>query len=104
MNTLFEMRDGLLAAAGPVEWLREHVGPPIKQALAPLDRWLISLPMSVAQTAVLGLFAVTGVWIWLLKKDYIYLGAPDRAAWRDLRIWATLVLIPYIAVYVILGR
>lgn len=94
----------LMAATGPVEWLRANVGPPIKRTLAPLDQWLVSLPMGVAQVAVLGLFALTGVWLWTLKKDYIYLGAPDQARWRDLRIWATLVLLPYIAVYAFLGR
>ncbi len=104
MNMLWGIFGVLLAASGPTEWLRTHVGPPIKIALAPLDRWLVSLPMSVAQATVICLFLVTGVWIWTLKKDYIYLGAPDRAAWRDLRIWATLVLLPYIAVYVVLGR
>lgn len=104
MNALAAVMLPLLATSGPVEWLRAQVGPPIKQFLAPLDRWLISLPMGVAQAAVLGLFVLTGIWLWTLKKDYIYLGAPDRAAWRDLRIWATLVLLPYIAVYVILGR
>ena len=26
------------------------------------------------------------------KKDFVYVGAPDQARWRDLRIWALLLL------------
>lgn len=84
--------------------LRAQLGPPLRALHAPLDAWLESLPMWVAQAAALSLFVVTGVWVWTLSRDFVYLGAADRAAWRDLRIWATLLLIPYIAVYVFLGR
>lgn len=84
--------------------LRARLGPPLKSLHAPLDAWLDSLPMSVALGSILALFAFTAVWVWTLRRDYVYLGAPDQARWRDLRLWATLLLIPYVVVYVALGR
>ncbi len=84
--------------------IRADLGPPLRSLEAPLDRWLSSLPMGVAQAAVISLFLVVGCWVWTLRRSYVYLGAPSQARWRDLRIWATLLLLPYVAVYYLLGR
>jgi len=85
-------------------WLRDTLGPPLKSLNEPIDQWLGSLPMSVAVACAVGLFVVAGIWVWTLRTDFIFRGAPDRKWWRDLRIWATIVLVPYIAVYLLLGR
>lgn len=104
-QSLFNHALALVAAEPPpTSWLRRTLGPVLKNCFAPLDRWLGSLSMATAVICTVGLFVITGIWVWTLQREYIYLGAPDRARWRDLRIWATLVLLPYIAVYLILGR
>jgi hypothetical protein len=102
----------LLAAAaeGDSLWgrietsLRETLGPPLRALHEPVDAWLGSLPMSVAVGCAVGLYVVALIWTWTLRREFVFRGAPDRKRWRDLRIWATLVILPYIAVYVWLGR
>lgn len=86
------------------EWLRTNVAPPLKNIQQPIDVWLGGVPMSVAMACCLGLFFVALVWVWLLKRDFVFRGSPDRAWWRDLRIWATGVVIPYVVVYYLFGR
>ncbi len=101
---------GLLAAAES-GWLdrlrtalRDSVAPPLKALHEPLDRWLGGLPMSVAVASALGLYVVALVWVWTLHREFVFRGAPDHRWWRDLRIWATLVVLPYIGMYLLFGR
>lgn len=84
--------------------LRQRLGPPLKALHAPFDQWLGGLPMSVAMACAVGLYVVALIWVWGLRREFVYRGAPDRHWWRDLRIWATAVVIPYIAIYLLLGR
>ncbi len=86
------------------EWIRSTLGPPLKSLHQPLDDWLGSLPMSIAMACAIGLFVVAGLWVWTLKTDFIFRGAPDRNRWRDLRLWSMAVLLPYITIYLLLGR
>lgn len=86
------------------DFLRTTFGPPLKALHEPIDAWLGSLPMSVAMACALGLYAVAIIWVWTLKKKFVFRGAPDQKSWRDLRIWATLVTIPYVIIYLLLGR
>jgi len=83
--------------------LRNTLGPSIKAMHEPIDIWLGSLPMSVAMACTIGLYVAAGIWIWTLKKEFVFRGAPSRKWWYDLRLWATVILLPYIAVYVLLG-
>jgi len=85
-------------------WIRRTLGPPLKSLHQPIDDWLGSLPMSVAMFCAVGLFVLAGIWVWTLKADFIFRGAPDRSRWRDLRIWSMIVLLPYITIYILLGR
>ena len=84
--------------------IRATLGPVLKPLHEPIDNWLGSLPMSVAMACAIGLFAAAAIWVWCLKREFVFRGAPDRRWWRDLRIWATIVLLPYIGVYLLLGR
>jgi hypothetical protein len=84
--------------------LRQSLGPPLKAFHAPIDEWLGRLPMSVAMVCAVGLYVVALVWVWGLRREFVFRGAPDDQWWRDLRIWATAVVIPYIAIYLLLGR
>ncbi len=83
---------------------RETLGPPLKALQTPIDDWLGGLPMWVALACAIGLYAVALIWVWFLRRDFVFRGAPDKRWWRDLRIWATLVTIPYVLVYLLLGR
>jgi len=86
------------------DWIRETLGPPLKSLHEPIDNWLGSLPMSVAVGCAIGLLVVAGIWVWTLKREFIFRGAPDQQWWRDLRLWSMAVLLPYIAIYILLGR
>ena len=83
------------------DFMKASVAPHLRALHAPLDAWIDGLPGWVPIACALTLFIVAGLWVLTLKRDYIYLGAPDRAAWRDLRFWAVLVLLPYVLIYLL---
>jgi len=82
-----------------VHFLNNTVAPPLRAMEEPLDVWIDGLPWWTPRACAIGLFVAAGIGAMCFKREYIYLGAPDKAAWRDLRIWSLLILIPYIAVY-----
>lgn len=45
------------------------------------------------------LFCLLILWVWRRPGKYIKSGAPDSAWWRDLRLWASAVLILQIGIY-----
>lgn len=79
------------------------VVPLLKRVLAPLDTWLDTAPPWIGQACAVSLFVLAGLWLLTLKREYIFQGAPDQSRWRDLRIWAWLALLPYIALYIFFG-
>lgn len=90
------------------EWFQEgverYVVKPLRAFHEPLDAWLGNLPMWVAMACAIGLYVVAVIWVWGLRREFVFRGATDNRWWRDLRIWATIVVIPYVAVYLVLGR
>ena len=80
-------------------FMQTNVAPSLRALHVPLDAWIDGLPWWTPKACALTLFILAGLWAMTLKRSYIYLGAPDQAAWRDLRIWAVLVLVPYILIY-----
>jgi hypothetical protein len=86
------------------ESFRENVGPPLRALHQPIDDWLGTAPMYVATASAVGLYALAVLWVWTLRRDFVFRGAPDAKRWRDLRLWATVVVLPYVAVYLLLGR
>lgn len=83
------------------QFMKDNVAPSLKSLLAPLDAWIDSLPLWTGTACAVGLFTIVGLWALTLKRSYIYLGAPDQARWRDLRIWTVLILLPYIIIYLV---
>lgn len=67
--------------------------------LEPLDVFLSGLTNETARWCAIMLFAVAGVWVWTLKREYVYRGAPDETIWRDLRLWSVFALCPYAIIY-----
>jgi len=47
-------------------------------------------------------FAAVALFALLQSRDYVYAGAPDRARWRDLRLWALAILAGQTTLYVVL--
>lgn len=86
------------------EAMRGTLGPPLKSLHRHVDQWLASLPMTVAMASALGLYLIALIWTWTLSKNFVFRGAPDHHRWRDLRIWASLVMLPYVVLYCWLGR
>ena len=86
-----------------IDWLRETLGPPLHQLHEPLDLWLDSLPMWMAKASAVGLFVIAGLWAVSLSREFVYLGAPNQARWRDLRICAVILFTLYTIVYITLG-
>ncbi|MEM9657896.1 MAG: hypothetical protein AAF961_05995, partial [Planctomycetota bacterium] len=84
--------------------LRDVIGPPLKALHQPVDAWLASLPMGFAVACAVGLYLAAIAWVWTLRREFVFRGAPDQRWWRDLRLWATAVVLPYIVVYLVLGR
>ena len=84
-------------------YAQENFGPPLKAIHVPIDEWLGGLPMTVALACAVGLYILALIWVWRLSRDFVFRGAPDQNGWRDLRVWATIVTIPYIAIYLVLG-
>lgn len=63
---------------------------------------LAAVPMPLAKALVLAFLAVLGVVGFFLPREYSFLGAPDRAFWRDLRFWALIVIVLEMIPYVFL--
>ncbi|MBN1576981.1 MAG: hypothetical protein JW913_10540 [Chitinispirillaceae bacterium] len=49
-------------------------------------------------------YAAMGLWVCLNPGEYIFKGAPDRARWRDLRIWAVILAVTQIIIYTVWGK
>jgi hypothetical protein len=48
-------------------------------------------------------FVFTALWAWTFKRDYIFEGAPSQHRWRDIRIWAVILLAVQTVLYVHFG-
>ena len=62
-------------------------------------QWFASLPLYWGKIlAVVGFLGMI-IWTWLRPKIFIFHDAPDDSKWRDLRIWATVLLLIQIIIY-----
>ncbi len=68
-----------------------------------VDVWLMAIPLSVARYVPVALFVIAAIFALTQKRSFVFLGAPTQAAWRDLRIWTVVFLIPYVVIYLWLG-
>jgi hypothetical protein len=83
------------------DFAKAHLAPPLRALEGPLDAWIGGLPWWAPKACFIGFFLIVAIWVFLIKSDFVYLGAPDRARWRDLRLWTALALLPYILLYLI---
>ncbi len=64
-----------------------------------MSDWIHALPLWTAKVGAILLFAGVLAMVWSLPKDFVYFGAPDRGRWRDLRVWATVLLAVQCGIY-----
>ena len=65
--------------------------------------WLNQVPLFWAIIITVILYIVMIIWTWTRPQKYIFAGAPNNKAWRDLRLWATLLMIFQIIIYIAYG-
>lgn len=58
-------------------------------------------PLWWATAITMALFVAIAVACWLLPRDDVLADAPDKARWRDLRWWATALVIVQLIIYAI---
>ncbi|HPA72436.1 MAG TPA: hypothetical protein PKY31_09210 [Spirochaetota bacterium] len=63
--------------------------------------WIHTLPVWCAKAGAVLIFGGVIFFTWTLPRDFLYLGAPDTARWRDLRIWATVLLAFQFLIYMV---
>ncbi len=63
--------------------------------------WIHTLPVWCAKAGAVLIFGGVIFFTWTLPRDFLYLGSPDTARWRDLRIWATVLLAFQIFIYMV---
>ncbi|HDM75713.1 MAG TPA: hypothetical protein ENG51_04495 [Deltaproteobacteria bacterium] len=68
-----------------------------------MSNWFRNLPLFWALLIAVAGFLGMLIWAWFRPKAYIYQDAPDQRWWRDLRIWASLLMLIQIALYVVFG-
>ena len=64
---------------------------------------LESLPVAWALPLSVLAFLVLLAIVWRLPRSIVLRGAPDDAPWRDLRLWATVLVCVQIGVYLAIG-
>ena len=65
----------------------------------PVNGLMQRIPLEWARFFVLVLLLVPLVVLLLQKRSFILRGAPDQKGWRDLRLWAVVVMLPYLVLY-----
>jgi hypothetical protein len=64
-----------------------------------MSDWLAGLPLWWGKVIALVFFLGIAVWAWRRPRDYIYKDSPNNRRWRDLRVWATLLMAIQILLY-----
>ncbi len=63
--------------------------------------FLSRIPLLYAKILVGGLYLLLLFWVLRRPKEYILREAPTKKNWRDLRIWAVVLILFQIALYII---
>ncbi|MEM7001363.1 MAG: hypothetical protein AAF529_11290 [Pseudomonadota bacterium] len=59
------------------------------------------LPVAWAYILSMLGFVFLGVIVWLIPKHLVMAQAPDQARWRDIRIWATVLICIQLTLYAV---
>jgi len=58
-----------------------------------------NIPLGWVTLFAMALFCSIGVACWTLGREQAFMDAPDRNRWRDLRLWATLIVVAQLGLY-----
>jgi hypothetical protein len=61
--------------------------------------WLAGLPLWWGKVIGAAFFVAMAVWAWRRPHSFIYADAPDTHKWRDLRVWASVLMAVQILLY-----
>ena len=61
-----------------------------------------NFPIGLVTVVAMALFASMGIACWTLGREQSFMDAPDQNRWRDLRLWATLIVVAQLALYYML--
>lgn len=61
--------------------------------------FVYNLPLYSAKIAAAVIFGLILLLIWSLPEKFVWSGSVDRAKWKDLRLWATLLTAIQMALY-----
>lgn len=64
-----------------------------------MAEWLAGVSLVWGKVVAVILFVGIAVWAWRRPRDFIFRGAADAHGWRDLRVWASILIAVQIAVY-----
>ncbi len=66
-----------------------------------MGEFLRSLPLYWAKIIAASLYLLLGLWVITRPAAFIFRGAEDRRKWRDLRVWALVLIGIQIILYLI---
>jgi hypothetical protein len=61
--------------------------------------WLAGVPLWWGKIIAVAFFVAIAVWAWRRPRSYIFQDAPDDHGWRDLRLWASLLMVVQTLLY-----
>lgn len=64
-----------------------------------MSEWLAGLPLVWGKIIAIVAFFGIAIWAWKRPRGFIFQGAPDSARWRDLRLWASILMAIQIVIY-----
>ncbi len=80
-------------------FLEQNLVPLLKPAFDSFHSVIDQLPPPVWRFSICAYLVLGTIWALFLSKDYVLLGSPDQARWRDLRLWVPVLLVPYLLIY-----
>ena len=85
------------------ELINRIFGPPLRTIFDPFNRMFESISPDTAyllsKIFVVLLFVIPMIWVFLLKKEYVNIDAPNKRFWNDLRFWTIISMTPQIIIY-----
>ena len=65
--------------------------------------WISDLSEGWARFLVIMAFIIPLIFAFMMKKKYIYRGAPDKQSWRNLKFWVLIIVAVQVAIYLYLN-
>lgn len=81
------------------ETINDVFAGPLKAIFHPMNDAIAGVYMPWARICAVALFLSALVWVFSLRKEYVNLDAPRDAWYCDLRIWATVAVVPHLLIY-----